>query len=307
MALAARYDRHGDPEVLRIDEIPTPEPPPGRVRIAVRAAGVNGIDWKLRRGGGADEPMSEPARVGFDVAGTIDAVGEGVTDWAVGQDVFGQSGPGAAATHLIAKPGSLVAKPDWLSFEQAAALPVVSETAVRTLGLLQPAPGDVLLIHAVAGGVGLVTAQLARSRGVHVVGTASAQRHDVLREFGITAVTYGDDWVERVRTAAPDGVDAVLDASGRGVLAGSVELTGDPTRVVTIADGAAADYGVQFSSGGGASIPEVFAQVLPLLERGEIRLPIAATFPLERIADAHRMSEQAHAFGKIVLTVPVSS
>ncbi|PSL06763.1 NADPH:quinone reductase-like Zn-dependent oxidoreductase [Haloactinopolyspora alba] len=304
MSLAARYARYGGPEVLTVDEIPTPEPGSGRVRIAVRAAGVNGIDRKLRSGvfaGG--EPLSEPKRVGVDVAGVIDAVGPDVDGWEVGQAVFGQVGSGAAATHVVARPDRIVAKPDGLSFEQAAALPVAAETAHRTLGLLGVGAGQTLLIHAVAGGVGLFTAQLARIREARVVGTASAARHDALRELGVTPVTYGDGWVDRVREVAADGVDAVLDASGRGVLAGSVELAGGADRVVTIADGDAGNYGVEYSSGGGTSLPEVFAEVLPLVEQGRIRMPVAEVYPLRQIAEAHRRSEAGHVFGKIVVTV----
>ena len=129
-------------------------------------------------------------------------------------------------------------------------------------------------------------------------------------ELGVRPVEYGDGGgggglAERVRAAAPEGVDAVLDASGRGVLAMSVELVGGPGRVVTIADGQAAEYGVRFSTGAdGVPLAEVFPEVLPLLERGALRVPIERTFPLERTADAHRLSEEGHLLGKIVITVP---
>ncbi len=304
MAQAIRYSSYGGPEMLTLDDIAMPEPGPGKVRVAVRAAGVNGIDSKIRRGMFADDSTpSEPKRVGVDVAGVVDAVGPDVDGWSPGEHVFGQVGSGALGTHVLAGTAKLVGKPDWLSFEQAAALPVPTETAHRTLGLLGVGAGETLLIHAVGGGVGLVTAQLARDRGADVVGTASAPRHDVLREFGVTPVTYGDGWVERVRAAAGGGVDAVLDASGRGVLAGSVELTGTADRVLTIADGNADEYGVRFSSGGGAPLADVFADVLPLVKRGEVRLPLAETFPLAQAADAYRRSEAGHVFGKLVITV----
>ncbi|WP_298321692.1 NADP-dependent oxidoreductase [Haloactinopolyspora sp.] len=304
MTQAVRYDRYGGPEVLRIVDLPTPEPAPGQVRVAVHAAGVNPLDWKLRSGlysGG--KPLGKPAGVGFDFAGTIDAVGSDVTGWAPGQAVFGQTRPGAAATHVLADPAALVAKPDWLSFEQAAALPAPTEAAHRTVHMLDIKAGQRLLIHAVAGGVGLVAAQLARARGATVIGTASAERHDLLRDFGVTAVTYGDGWADRVRAVAPDGVDAVLDASGRGVLKESVELAGSPDRVVTLADNSAADHGVRLTTSGQATIPEVFAEVLPLMERGDLTLPVTATYPLEQVAEAHRISEEGHLFGKIVIVV----
>ena len=304
MSQAVRYSRYGGPEVLQIVDLPTPEPAAGQVRVAVRAAGVNPFDWKVRSGvysGG--KALSRPMGVGIDLAGTIDAVGADVTGWAPGQAVFGQTSPGASATHVLADPAALVAKPDWLSFEQAAALPAPAEAAHRTVHMLDVGAGERLLIHAVAGGVGLVAAQLAQARGATVIGTASTARHDVLRRFGVTPVLYGDGWAERVRAVAPDGVDAVLDASGRGVLEESVRLAGSAERVVTIADGSAADYGVRFTGSGQATIPEVFAEVLPLMERGELSLPVTATYPLEQIAEAHSLSEDGHLFGKIVIVV----
>ncbi|MER5644355.1 NADP-dependent oxidoreductase [Streptosporangium sp. NPDC002524] len=322
MSQAIRYDRHGGPEVLTLDDVPLPEPGPGQVRVAVRAAGVNGIDWKLRYGFMDRGRLSAgPAGVGVEFAGTIDAIGAGAGAGtpagsaagqggrSVGRAVFGKVLSGAAATHVVVGTEHLLDMPAWLSFEQAAALPVAVETAWRTLRELDVKEGHTLLVHAVAGGVGLVAAQLARTRGVRVVGTASPARHDFLRELGVRPVEYGDGGdglAERVRAAAPEGVDAVLDASGRDVLAVSVELAGGPDRVVTIADGRAAEYGVRFSTGGAGGVPlaEVFAEVLPLLERGALRVPIDTTFPLRRTADAHRLSEKGHVLGKIVITVP---
>ncbi len=306
MSQAIRYARYGGPEVLTLDDVPLPDPGPGQVRVAVRAAGVNGIDWKLRRGFADRGQLSAgPAGVGVEFAGTVDALGAGAEGWRVGQAVFGRVLSGAVATHVPADVGNLLAMPAWLSFEQAAALPVAVDTAWRTLRELDVKEGHTLLIHAVAGGVGLVAAQLARAGGVRVVGTASPARHDFLRELGVRPVEYGDGMAGRVRAAAPEGVDAVLDASGRDVLAMSVELAGGPDRVVTIADGRAAEYGVRFSRGtGGTPLPEVFADVLPLMERGALRVPIERTFPLGRTADAHRLSEEGHLLGKIVITVP---
>ncbi|WP_436758899.1 NADP-dependent oxidoreductase [Streptosporangium sp. V21-05] len=352
MSQAIRYDRYGGPEVLTLDDVPLPEPGPGQVRVAVRAAGVNGIDWKLRYGFmDPGQPPAGPVGVGVEFAGTVDAIGVGVGSgpapapglglglgsgsgsgagafagtgtgtgsetrtgvgaggWSLGQAVFGRVLSGAAATHVTVGTDDLLAMPAWLSFEQAAALPVAVDTAWRTLRQLDVKEGHTLLIHAVAGGVGLVAAQLARARGVRVVGTASPARHDFLRGLGVRPVEYGDGGDEltgRVRAAAPEGVDAVLDASGRDVLAISVDLAGGPDRVVTIADGRAAEYGVRFSTGGAGGVPlaEVFAEVLPLLERGALRVPIERTFPLEGTADAHRLSEEGHLLGKIVITVP---
>ncbi|MCI2416809.1 NADP-dependent oxidoreductase [Saccharopolyspora sp. K220] len=305
MSKAVRFSRFGGPEVLVLEDVPTAEPGKGQVRLAVATAGVNPIDWKIRSGlfASGDAP-AEPQGTGIDVAGTIDSLGPGVQGWRVGQPVFGKAATGAAATHTLADSAKLVAKPEWLAFPQAAALPVAAETAYRTLRLLGVRAGQTLLVHAVAGGVGLVAAQLARAWGANVVGTASPGRHAFLRELGVRPVSYGEGVEQRVREAV-ESVDAVLDASGRGVLGMSVELAGSPDRVITIADPDAAAHGVRFSGGGAdeVAMSEVFAEVLPLLERGALRLPIEQTFPLERIADAHRLSEFGHLTGKIVLEV----
>ncbi|GAB3476915.1 NADP-dependent oxidoreductase [Amycolatopsis cihanbeyliensis] len=305
MPKAARFSRYGGPEVLTLDEVPVPEPGQGQVRIAVAAAGMNAIDWKIRNGffAGSEAPR-EPQGTGFDVAGTVEAIGQGVQAPPVGTAVFGKAATGAAATHTLADAGSLVTKPDWLSFPLAAGLPVVAETAYRTLRDLGLRAGHTLLIHAVAGGVGLMAAQLALSRGATVVGTASRGHHDFLTELGVRPLEYGEGLLERVR-AAVDSVDLVLDAAGRDVLGLSVELTGDPDKVITIADADADAHGVRFSGGGpdAAPLDEVFAEVLPMLESGALRLPIQQTFPLERIADAHRRSEEGHGRGKIIIEV----
>ncbi|MFI6595174.1 NADP-dependent oxidoreductase [Nonomuraea sp. NPDC050536] len=296
---AARYATYGGPEVLHVDELPIPQPGPGQVRLAVQAAGINAIDWKFRQGM-TGRPLEAPAGTGMEVAGTIDALGPGVRGLRVGQAVFGRVPAGAVADFVLADPADLLARPDWLAPEQAAALPVAAETAYRVLDQLGLRSGQTLLIHAVAGGVGLAAAQLAIARGARVIGTASQRHHDFLRALGVDPVVYGDGLEERI--TGP--VDLVLDASGRDVLGLSVRLTGDPDKVITIADGrTAAQHGVRFSTGtqGGAALGEVFAEVLPLAERGALRIPVAATFPLERIADAHRMSEDGHFLGKIVV------
>ncbi|OZM73296.1 NADPH:quinone reductase [Amycolatopsis antarctica] len=308
MTKAVRYARHGGPEVLELVEVRTPEPGNGQVRVAVHASGVNAIDWKIRSGAFAEEALAEealaePAGTGSEFAGVVDAVGPDAGDWAVGQAVFGLA-PGSAATHVLAGSADLVAKPDWLSFIDAAALPMAAETAYRTLRLLGVRAGQTLLIHAVAGGVGLIAAQLARAWGANVVGTAGEGHHDFLRELGVVPVTYEPGIEARVRAVAPDGVDAVLDGSGRGVLGLSVALTGSPEKVITIADGDAAAHGVHFSSWGEVeALSTVFGEVLPRMERGELRLPIDRTFPLERVADAQRASEEGHLRGKLVVTV----
>ncbi|MBB6547915.1 NADPH:quinone reductase-like Zn-dependent oxidoreductase [Nonomuraea rubra] len=296
-AQAVRYGRHGGPEVLELTEIPLPEPGPGQVRVAVRAAGVNPIDWKMRQGlRGA--PPDGPQGTGMELAGTVDALGEGVTGLRLGDPVYGQVAPGALATHAIADADALAYKPDDLTYEEAAALPVAVETARRALRDLALQEGETLLIHAVAGGVGLAAAQLALARGATVIGTASGRHHEFLRGLGVRPVEYGDGLERRL----PESVDRVLDASGRGELDLSVKLTGDPARVITIADRAGAErLGVRFSTGDGAA-----AAARALRESPHVRLPVAEVFPLEQATQAHRRSEQGHFLGKLVVNTEAS-
>jgi NADPH:quinone reductase-like Zn-dependent oxidoreductase len=294
-AHAVRYRAHGGPEVLALDEIPMPQPGPGQVRVAVRAAGVNAIDWKIRKGL-MGVPIDRPQGTGIELAGTIDALGPGVAEWRIGDPVYGRAPSGAAATHAIADADALAAKPDDLSYEEAAALPVALETARRTLRELGLRDGHTLLIHAVAGGVGLAAAQLAVARGAKVVGTASERHHDHLRGLGIHPVPYGDGLAERIT----EPIDRVLDASGRGELELSVALTGDPRKVLTIADPAgAARLGVRFSTGRTGARPTAEDFREPAQEG--VRVPVAAVYPLTRAGEAHRRSEEGHFLGKIVL------
>jgi NADPH:quinone reductase-like Zn-dependent oxidoreductase len=298
---AIQFSQFGGPEVLELVELPDPHPGPGQIRVAVRAVGVNPIDWKVRTGAmGGDLPK----RTGQEVAGIVDELGEGVSDVAVGDEVFGGAAGGGGAAEL-ALLENFAAIPSSLDFAGAAALPVAVETAVRTLDALGVADGQTVLINGASGSVGLAAVQLARERGARVIGTASATNQDYVRSFGAEPTTYGDGLVQRVRKLAPDGVDRALDASGGGALPALVELAGGPEHVVTIADyQGAQETGVPFSGGMG---PErawhALRDVGPLVEAGRFSLPVAQTFPLAQIADAHRVSETGHPRGKLVVTV----
>ncbi|MFH8562512.1 NADP-dependent oxidoreductase [Streptomyces sp. NPDC017988] len=304
MSQAIRYTTYGDADVLQLTEVPLPGPGSGQVRIVVKAVGVNALDWKIRKGFLSEgKPLPGPAGTGIELAGVIDAVGNKVTRWQVGQAVFGRSATGgAAATHDLADADEIFGKPEWLSFEQAAALPVAVETAYRTLHELGVREGQTLLVHAAAGGVGLIATQLARAWGATVIGTASETNHAFLREIGAIPVTYGEGLTDRVRSAAPQGIDAVLDGSGRGVLPDSIALTGDPEKILTIADPTAAEHGIRFSGRPGPTGPALEA-VLSLIEQGKIQMPIDSLYPLQKAADAHRHSENGHLQGKIVLSI----
>ncbi|WP_103507266.1 NADP-dependent oxidoreductase [Streptomyces sp. SM13] len=296
------YEEFGGPDVLHLARLDRPRPGPGQVRVAVRAAGVNPLDHKIRNGWmeGAF-PTSLPATPGAEFAGVVEEAGEDVTAFAPGDEVLGWSATGSYATEALAEAASLARKPEGLSWEQAAALPVATDTASRVLDELALAEGETLLLHGAGGGVGSAAVQLATARGATVIGTASPANHDYLRVLGAVPVAYGDGLVERVRELAPEGVDAVFDASGRGALPASIELRGGTTdRIVTIADGDAAELGVAFSAGGRPSA-ERLAESARLAAVGELRVEIAQVFPLADAASAHALSEGGHVRGKLVL------
>ncbi|HEX8976967.1 MAG TPA: NADP-dependent oxidoreductase [Solirubrobacteraceae bacterium] len=299
---AVQFSRFGGPEVLEMADVPEPHPEPGQIRVAVRAAGVNPIDWKVRSGAmGGDLPR----RVGQEVAGIVDELGDGVSDVSVGDEVFGfPAGGGGAAEYAVLS--SWARKPSGLDFAGAAALPVAVETAVRCLDLLGVTAGQVLVINGASGAVGQAAVQLARLRGATVIGTAGPDNQQFLRDLGAEPTTYGEGLADRVRAATADGrVDRALDASGGGVLPDLVELTGSPDNVVTIADFIGAqETGVRATGGSGSErAVHALADVVPLIERGEFSLPVAHTFPLDRVAEAQRLGEAGHAPGKLVLMV----
>jgi NADPH:quinone reductase-like Zn-dependent oxidoreductase len=296
-----QFRRFGGPEVLELVDLPDPQPGPGQVRVNVLAVGINPVDWKVRSGMlGGDLPQT----TGREVAGVVDEVGEGVTDAAPGDAVFGFAAGGGGAAEL-ALLEDYAPMPPSLDFAHAAALPVAVETATRALDLLGVGQGTTVLINGAAGGVGTAAVQLARERGARVIGTASPSNHDYLRSMGAEPTTYGDGLVQRVRELAGDGVDAALDAAGDGALPALVELAGGPEQVVTIADYAGAQAaGVRMSGGMGTErAVHALAEIGELIEGGRFTLPVMQTFPLEQIGEAHRLSETGHVRGKVVVLV----
>ena len=208
----------------------------------------------------------------------------------------GEHGDAAGALQLSVPPS--------LDFPGAAALPAAIETATRVLDQLGVGSGSTLLINGASGSVGSAAVQLAVARGARVIGAASPANHDYLRSLGAEPVAYGEGLGERVRALAPVGVDAALDVAGSGVLPELIELAGAPEHVVTIADfGGAQEHGVRFSSGDAGRAVHALAEIGELIESGRFSLPVAQTFPLAEIADAHRVSEDGHVRGKLVLLV----
>ncbi|WP_433200985.1 NADP-dependent oxidoreductase [Nocardia sp. CA-107356] len=299
MRAIAYYD-YGGPDVLQVVDIPIPEPGAGQVRVAVRASAVNPADWKIRSGAlSFGEPVF-PQYPGGEIAGVVDALGPDVTEMAVGDEVLGWA---VAAYAEYAISNAVARKPAELSWVDAASLPVSVSTAAKALAALKLQPGETLLINGAAGAVGSMGVQLAVADGVTVIGTASAANQDIVRELGATATTYGDGVADRVRALAPDGVDAVFDAAGHGVLPAAIELRGGTDRIVTIVDPAARELGVTFLTGGPRPV-ELLHQVAERVASGAFRLPgPARTFRLERAAAAQEESEKGRGPGKVVLTV----
>jgi len=291
-------DRFGGPEELHEAELPEPQPGPGQVRVRVEAVGVNPIDGKVRSGRMASPDTPMPLLLGVEAAGVVDALGAGATGVAVGDRVVGFADGGAYAE--LALLSTYAAVPEGLDPTVAVSLPIAGETAQRALRLLSLEPGETLLIHGASGAVGEVATQLAVRAGVRVIGTASAANQDRVAALGATATTYGQGWVDRVRQLAPDGVDAVFDTSGAGVLEESVGLAGGKERVVTIADPAAFSMGITFTS---ESEPDAgdLARLLRQRATGELTTTISRVLPLDQAAEAQALSDSGRAGGKLVL------
>jgi NADPH:quinone reductase-like Zn-dependent oxidoreductase len=299
---AIQYTQFGGPEVLQVVDVPEPHVADGQIRVAVRAMGINPVDWKIRSGmmGG-----DLPAGTGLEVSGVVDEVGGGITDTtdvSVGDEVFGSTSGGAAEFALLEH---YAPNPPSLDFAGAAALTVAVETAWRTLDLLGVIEGQTVLVNGAAGAVGIATVQLARERGARVIGTASEGNHDYLRSYGAEPTTYGDGLVDRVRAIVPDGVDRAIDDAGGGALPALVELAGGAEHVITIADyQGSQETGVAMTGGPGTERAwHALKEIGALIEAGRFSLPVAQTFPLDQIAEAHRLSETGHVRGKLVLLV----
>jgi NADPH:quinone reductase-like Zn-dependent oxidoreductase len=297
---AVRFSQFGGPEVLEIVDLPDPHPGPGQVRIAVRAAGLNPSDWKKRKGL-MDKEL--PQTMGHEASGIVDELGDGVTDVAIGDRVFGLSAEEAAQAELVVL-SYYAPIPPSLDFAGAAALPSAVETATRALDQLGVGSGSTLLINGASGSVGSAAVQLAVVRGARVIGTASPANHEYLRSLGAEPVAYGAGLVERVRALAPDGIDLALDVAGNGVLPELIELAGGAKDVITVADFAGAqEHGVTFSRGEAGRALYALGEIGGLIESGRFSLRVAQTFPLAEVAEAHRVSEQGNARGKLVLLV----
>jgi NADPH:quinone reductase-like Zn-dependent oxidoreductase len=296
---ALQYKAYGGPEVLEWAEAPEPHAGPGQLRIAVRAASVNPIDWKALTGmlsGG--EPLGGTGYLGYDAAGVVDEVGEGVTGVSVGDEVFGR-GQHTQAEYAVLD--AWAAKAPSVDWAVAAAAGVAGETSERGLRLLDVKAGDTLFVDGGAGGVGTVAVQMALARGAKVIASASEANHDYLREIGATPVLYGQGLADRVRAAAGGPVDAVFDVAGKAPVEDLISLAPEPSQVVSIANYGAGQAGARVSGGGADSQPmQALAQVAELLAQDKLVIKVQ-TFPFGRAAEAYRISQSGHVRGKLVL------
>jgi NADPH:quinone reductase-like Zn-dependent oxidoreductase len=303
MARTVQFSEYGGTDVLHVVDAAELSAGPGQVRVAVRAAGINPIDSKILHGYMAEVmPVTLPAGLGSDLAGVVDEVGAGVTEFAVGDEVLGSSLTPALSESALADPANLVIKPAGVGWEVAGSVAGAGGTAWAVLNQLDIRAGETLLIHAAAGGVGTFAVQLAVARGARVIGTASEANFDYLRSIGAEPVSYGDGLLERVRAIAPQGVDAVLDASGRGEIPLSIELAGGPDRVLTLVAFDAADTGIQvFVGGTGDERGPALRDIVSLLEKRALTVPIWRTFSLAETGAALDASRAGHLNGKIVV------
>ena len=304
-ARAVRYDAFGGREVLRVDEVAMPVPGDGEALVEVRAAGINPGEAAIRSGAMAQVfPSTFPSGQGSDLAGVVLALGGGDTaSLAVGDEVLGWVDTRSAqATHAVVPAAQLVAKPADLPFEVAGALFVAGTTAHAAVEAVSPRPGETVVVSAAAGGVGSLVVQVLAERGVRVLGVASAANDAWLSSHGATPVNHGEGLEERVRAAAPDGVDALVDLFGPDYLDLALALGVDPQRVATVISfERAGQVGATITGSAQAATAEVLASIAARAAEGGLEVPIAATYPLDAVAEAFAELEARHVRGKIVL------
>jgi NADPH2:quinone reductase len=303
-ARAVLFDRYGGRDVLYVADVPMPTPAADEVVVAVKAAGINPGEATIRSGALQDRfPASFPSGEGSDLAGIVVAVGEGVDGFAVQDAVLGFSWRRSShATHVAVPVSQLIHKPPELSWEVAGSLYVVGCTAYAAVRAVDAKAGETVAVSAAAGGVGTIVVQLLGLRKARVLGIASPSNADWLQSHGAVPVPYGEGLAERLKAAAPQAIDAFIDLFGPEYVQLAVDLGIPRDRVETIASfEKAQELGVKADGSGTASTPEVLTEMAGLVASGAIEIPIAATYPLDRVADAFEELERRHTRGKIVL------
>jgi NADPH:quinone reductase-like Zn-dependent oxidoreductase len=300
MAKSCVLTEYGPPEVLEWMDVPKPEPSGGQIRIRVRVSGIGPTDLKIRRGElNGVFPLPQPAVLGFETAGVVDAVGTGVRGVAVGDEVAAWL-PSLGGYGEYALAAAWTPKSPNVSWSDAGALPASVEAAVGVLRQLEVAGGETVLILGAGGSVGIIATQLAIREGVKVIGAVGARDEALTEELGATPVRYGSNLVSNVREVA-DRVDATFDAAGKGGLQDAITLTGASERVITLADEHAAELGVRLSVPTPDRAPDAVELGMQLLAAGELQLRSQRFLPMSLAADAHRLLEEGRAHEKLLL------
>jgi NADPH:quinone reductase-like Zn-dependent oxidoreductase len=306
MSRAVIYETFGGPEVLELREVPEPHADPGEVRVRVTAAGLNPMDWGIaaRPEAAARFGITVPSGFGSDLAGVVDEVGDGVTGFRVGDRVYGAALGRAVADFVVVRPpsDSLRPTPEGISDEVASTLGVAGATAVAALAAIGLRSGDTVLIGGAAGGVGVFAVQLAVLAGTTVIGTASPGTFEFLRQLGAEPVAYGPGLADRVRALAPGRVSAAADLFGTETAEAALALGVPPEQISTIAAGPNPPGGVR-ATGGFDAAPDALQQVTDAILAGRLTVPVAASFPVEKVRDAVTMQAGRHVHGKVVVTL----
>ena len=305
MPRAVRYDEYGGIDVLHVADVERPVPGAGAVLVEVKAAAINPGEAYVREGRYHDRwPATFPSGQGSDLAGVIEEVGAGVGGFSPGDEVIGFSNKRSSQAELVlVEAGDLTRKPENVPWEVAGGLYVVGVTAWGAVHSVQLKKGETVVVSGAGGGVGSLAVQLARRTGATVIGLSSESNREWLESHDVIPVAYGDGVADRIRAAAPGGVDAFIDTHGDGYVALALALGVAPERIDTIADfAAAAKYGVK-TDGGTAAGPgaQVLAELAGLLADGHLELPIANVYPLTQVREAYTELERRHTRGKIVL------
>jgi NADPH:quinone reductase-like Zn-dependent oxidoreductase len=303
---AVQLESFGGLEALNLREVPAPQAGPGQIRVRVTAAGLNPMDWFMTSDAGtaARFGLSLPSGFGTDYAGVVDQAGDGVTGFAAGDRVFGGALSRAVADYVLIDAAGTVAAggdahhtPDGVDDRTAATLAIAGSTAAAALAVVRPSPGDTLLIGGAGGGVGVFAVQLARLAGARVIGTGSAASAEALRALGAEPVAYGDGLAGRVRALAPAGVTAAIDLYGTETAQAARELGVQDERITTIA---AQVDGIRPANGANAA-PGAVEEIAGLVAAGQLRVPIAARFPVGQIRAAVELQAGRHVHGKVVI------
>lgn len=305
MSRAVRFEEYGGVDVLSVVDVDPPVPGPGELLVRVKAAAINPGESKIRQGLLHERfPATFPSGQGSDLAGVVEQAGDGVEEFAVGDEVIGYTDHRASHAELVlVEAANATPRPSTVPWEVAGSLFVAGATAYAAVRAVAAGPEDTVVVAGAAGGVGGIAVQLAARAGATVIGLASAANHEWLRARGALPVTYGDGVADRIRETAPHGVDAFIDTVGGGYVELALELGVAPDRIDTIVDFAAVEkLGVKGEGNAAGASAHTLAELAGLIADGALEIRIARVYPLDQVRDAYRELERGHTRGKIVLT-----